>query len=925
MPFVEKILSFSKENLLDILHYLALEVEDATGMAEIRIYTEEMHSGTLKCLYTPQGELERRGAFVPLHRRDNNLVRSYLEARYVEGAISEHRTDAVHSAWFTDRGVARSVFFPLMSAGYSIGVMAIDTSSKTGEIMSSEQKNRLRDLLATIMPVLARAHTFHQQVMLGRHLDRSRKREVARIFLDGALALEMALDMTSVLIPATTPVPVALRRAGGGYMEILAMASRKPADAAVYETLERISLLEGKSLLARLVMQAGEQVVRRPGAPDTLFFDDILSEDFERWDVFDQLSLRTLLMVPVYAADGRVLCVVNYFTRRPHRHDEPELNLLVSHARSMGLAIEDTGGEHFEIRVLSEIEELMTAEVGLPTLLGKVVSLAVELIGADSGSVALVRQSGGEQWLTVEGENGDGPMGAKSRGWRKATIPDLRVGGDDLPPDQRSLTGYVAYTGKPFLCGDTIREARKGGFYRELSTQVKSELAVPVMVGSSVIAVFNLDSHTTGYFTPEHQRMLVLISRLIAGKISDLLKITELTAKVDRLRKEVSYKDPEVGSYLLGNIIGKSRESRSLVERMARLSIPLTNRLVNWSRGQEMGMELGLPTILITGETGSGKEFVFNNLYTLLNERFRDGTGGSQLPVRKTNIAAFSGDLTYTELFGHRKGAYTGAHADRHGILEEADGGVVFLDEIGDADLKTQVQFLRFLDSGEFSRLGESRTRRSRVIVVAATNRELVKEISAGRFRADLYHRLREIVLNVPALRQRRQDIPDLARHFLGRLHASYSGEGPAPRLTDGAGQLLQQMDFPGNIRELMTILQGAMFETEGPVIGAEAIMLSVAHLGDGERSRGDLPSALYGRLRRGEGDFWQLVHTPFLARELTRETVLAVYNLARTEGGDVRGAATLLRAVKDDDESGPRAFTRFRNFIYKTVGVARN
>jgi transcriptional regulator with GAF, ATPase, and Fis domain len=926
MPYVDRIMGFGKENLLDILHYLALEIEEKTGLSEIRIYLEEMHGGTLNCLYTPEGELERKGALVPIHRRDNYLVKAYLETQFIGNVPLSPEGDTIHSAWISTRGLTRSAVFPLFSDGVSIGVMALDAPDGTGDVVSSGQRESVRNILSAIMPVLARAHSFHQQIMTGRHLDKSRKTEVARMFLDGALKLDLALDMTSVLIPAGSPVPVALRRAGGGYMEILASASRNPADLSVYETLERISLLEGESLLARLVMQDGEKVLRRPGSPDSIFFEDILAESFDRWDVFKELSLRTLLMVPVVGDDGQVMCVVNYFTRRPHSYTESEVNLLTSHARNMGLTIEDTGGEHFEIRVLSEIEELMSADTSLERLLGKVVSLAVELLGADSGSIALVRESGEERWLVVEERDDGGPVGAKSRGWRKAQIPDLKVGGEELPPEERSLTGYVAHTGKPFLCRDTAREGKGSGFYRPLSPQVLSELAVPVMVGSTVIGVFNLDSHTRGYFTAEYQRMLVLISRLIAGKIADQMKITELTAKVSRLKKEVSYKDPEVSSYLLGNIIGKSEPSRNLVERMGRLSVPLTNRLVNWSLGRELGMELGLPTILVTGETGAGKEFVFNNLYSLLNERFREQTGSAkELPVRKTNIAAFSGELTYTELFGHRKGAYTGAHADRQGILEEADGGVVFLDEIGDADLKTQVQLLRFLDGGEFSRLGESRTRQSRVIFVAATNRDLVAEIEGGAFREDLYHRLREIVLSVPSLRQRREDIPDLSRHFIGRLHASYSGEGTAPRLNEEATTLLSGLDYPGNIRELMTILQGAMFESQGQVIGREEVLRSLAHIRDREPPAGDDdPAALYGLMRQGEASFWEMVHAPFLAREMTRDTVLAVFDMARAEGGGVREAARLLGALGDDDQNG-RNYTRFRNFIYKTVGVTKS
>ena len=149
-----------------------------------------------------------------------------------------------------------------------------------------------------------------------------------------------------------------------------------------------------------------------------------------------------------------------------------------------------------------------------------------------------------------------------------------------------------------------------------------------------------------------------------------------------------------------------------------------------------------------------------------------------KLSVKKTNIAAFSGELTYSELFGHKKGAYTGADADRKGILEEANGGVVFMDEIGDADHRTQVQLLRFLDSGVFTRLGDNELRYSRILLVTATNKDLQKEIKEGRFREDLFHRIMEFTISIPSLNERREDIVDLATHFLGKLYSTYKKKG---------------------------------------------------------------------------------------------------------------------------------------------------
>lgn len=922
MSYVKQILAFDKENLLDILHYLVKEIAGISDLPDIRAYMEDMRGGALECLYTSDGELERKGARIPMQMRDNSLVKSYLESRILDGVVLGSGTDDLHREWYAKKKVVSSAIFPLLHAGRSIGVISLDATHDYGEVLSNQQREEIRQVLKRVMPTLARAHRFNQKMMLNRYLDRLRKRDAARILLQGSFELDLSLDIASVLVSAVSPVPEALRAQRGGYMEVLAAASKSASDLSVYETLERISIQEGKSLLSRLVMQDGDRIIRRQGAPATLFFEDILVENFERWDVFNKLALKTLLMVPVEGESGEIICVVNYFTKRPHRYSESELKLLTGHARTLSEGITDVAVEHFEIRVLTEIEELLAEDTELPVFLGKVVSRAVELAGADSGTIALVRERDQRRWLVVEDEEGR-IVGAKSHDWRKARIPILRVGGEELPPELRSLTGYVAFTGKPYMCPDTEAESARGGFYRDLASDIQSELAVPIMVGENVIGVINLDSYRKNYFGSEHQGILQLVSRLISSRIADYLKITALRGKVERLQKEVSYKDPGVSSYLLGNIIGKSDASLRLVERIGRLTVPLTNRLSSWRRGGEKELELGLPTLLITGETGVGKEFVFNNLYSLLNEKYRvGGKLAGELPLRKTNIAAFTGELTYTELFGHRKGAYTGAHADRTGILEEADGGIVFLDEIGDADLKTQVQLLRFLDSGEFTRLGDSRLRRSRVIFVAATNRDLSLEISRGMFREDLYHRLSEMTLRVPPLRERRDDIPDLAKHFLGRLHATYGLEGKVPVLTREAVACLRELDYPGNIRQLVTVLQGALFESSGSVIGPEEIRRFLALGQADERDATDGAVGIYNRIRKGEGDFWDLVHGPFMERDVTRQDVLEIYRMAHGEGGGVKGAARLLRAVPEEGDEG--ALTKFRNFMYKTVGLGR-
>jgi len=200
--------------------------------------------------------------------------------------------------------------------------------------------------------------------------------------------------------------------------------------------------------------------------------------------------------------------------------------------------------------------------------------------------------------------------------------------------------------------------------------------------------------------------------------------------------------------------------------------------------------------ILIMGENGTGKEMVAEAVHR--NSRRKDG------PFVKVNLGGVPASLFESEMFGHKKGAFTGATADRTGRFEMADNGTIFLDEIGDLDMSCQVKLLRVLQEGTFEPLGDSRTRRVNVRVVCATNADLPAMVADGRFREDLYYRINLITVTLPPLRERREDIPALARHF-----ADMSGHGDAKaEITPDAMRYLASLPYPGNIRELRNLVE---------------------------------------------------------------------------------------------------------------------
>jgi DNA-binding NtrC family response regulator len=206
-------------------------------------------------------------------------------------------------------------------------------------------------------------------------------------------------------------------------------------------------------------------------------------------------------------------------------------------------------------------------------------------------------------------------------------------------------------------------------------------------------------------------------------------------------------------------------------------------------------------TVYIQGESGSGKELVARTIH--------ERSARAASPFVAVNCAALTESLLESELFGHEKGAFTGASATRHGLFEAADGGTLFLDEIGDVTPKLQAQLLRVLQEGQLRRVGGTQELSVDVRLITATNRDLAAEMAAGRIRADLFYRLSVVALSVPPLRERGDDLVTLAKHFAAR-HASELGRG-RPELTDAAIAVLRGRSWPGNVRELENAMARAV------------------------------------------------------------------------------------------------------------------
>lgn len=308
----------------------------------------------------------------------------------------------------------------------------------------------------------------------------------------------------------------------------------------------------------------------------------------------------------------------------------------------------------------------------------------------------------------------------------------------------------------------------------------------------------------------------------------------------------------------------------------------------------------GDATVLITGESGVGKDLIARQIH--VSSKRANG------PFLAINGAALTETLLESELFGHVKGSFKGAYRDKRGKLQMADGGTLFLDEVGDMSPRMQALLLRFLETGEMQSIGaHSATSCVNVRVIAATNRNLAERVAAGEFREDLLYRLRVIHLHVPALRDRRDDIPPLVAHLLKRSDC-------AMQISDDAMQILQRYRWPGNIRELQNVIEQAMWF-------ADRDMIDVGHLPPTVRTAGQtllpmrerrrqIADDLYDALVTGGCSFWARIHPIFLQRDIARHDIreLVVRGL-RTTHGNYRALLRLFGIPAHD-------YKRFHNFL---------
>ncbi len=361
-----------------------------------------------------------------------------------------------------------------------------------------------------------------------------------------------------------------------------------------------------------------------------------------------------------------------------------------------------------------------------------------------------------------------------------------------------SHVGWVFKEQRPLLRHDLEAERQFSSEYRAFENGFRSLCALPLVIRGRSIGAFTVASLTTGRYTESDADFLMDVAKQIAIAVDNVMTHEQTEALKARFEADALYLQEEIKTeHNFEEIIGQSASLQQLLRKIEQVAPTEA-------------------TVLIKGETGTGKELIARAVHDRSRRKDR--------PLVKVNCGSIPSGLVESELFGHEKGAFTGATQRRIGRFELANGGTIFLDEVTELPTDTQVKLLRVLQEGEFERVGSSQTLKVDVRVMAATNRDLQEIVRNGMFRADLFYRLNVFPLEVPPLKDRKDDIPLLVNFFLSRFGKKLGKE--IHGVSQKAMASLTNYSWPGNIRELQNVVERAVVLAGGPIVNVDDSMM---------------------------------------------------------------------------------------------------
>jgi Nif-specific regulatory protein len=438
----------------------------------------------------------------------------------------------------------------------------------------------------------------------------------------------------------------------------------------------------------------------------------------------------------------------------------------------------DRGRSTLEVEALHEIEKVLSLATDLNKAFTSTLNILGSYLGLENGTVSLLDPVTGEVFIEAAPEMADA----------ERILGRLRPG--------EGIIGRVFHHSAPVVVPDLALEPlflNRTGTWRNVESDRRALLATPLRDARTTYGVLTVDRRwAAGPFSFDEDMKLLAV---VAGMLAARIRLFQLESAV--ARSNLDDLPPFVpDTERFPGVVGRS---------------------VRWTSVLEMVMRVApsRATVFLRGESGTGKEVVARAIH--------DHSPRAGRPLVVVNCAALPESLAESELFGHERGAFTGAVQAQPGRFELADGGTLFLDEVGELPPSTQVKLLRAIQERQFERVGGRRTVTVDVRLVAATNRDMEAAVREGRFRLDLYHRLSVIELRLPPLRERPEDLAPLAEHFLGELGTEHGRE---VRLSEAALKELERQAWPGNVRQLRNVLERAVVSARGALLGPEDLDL---------------------------------------------------------------------------------------------------
>ena len=504
--------------------------------------------------------------------------------------------------------------------------------------------------------------------------------------------------------------------------------------------------------------------------------------------IFRENGVRSACSVPLTTAQRR-LGVLSFGRRTAHQYGEVEIGFMLQVARQVAVAVDNAlnferaqayqrqlAEERDRLRVLLEVNNAVVSKLDLRALLNAISASLRRVIHHEYTSLALYENDTNQMRVLAL----DFPEG-------KGLIRE-----EMLVPLEGSITGTAFRNRHPLV----LDRAAMEGFDSPTSLLLRDEgvrsvVCMPLLTHDRALGTLSLASLRDGAFQQGDVDLLVQVSGQVAIAVENALAFREIGELKNKLAQEKLYLEDEIRSELsFDEIVGESPSLRAVLKQLETVA-PTDS------------------TVFIQGETGTGKELIARAIHNLSPRR--------EHTFVKVNCAAIPTGLLESELFGHERGAFTGAITQRLGRFELANGGTIFLDEVGDIPLELQPKLLRVLQEQEFERLGGTRTIRVDVRLVAATNRDLAEMVAAKTFRNDLYYRLHVFPLMVPPLRERQEDIPALVRYFVQKYARRMNRT--VETIPSETLDVLVHYAWPGNIRELENLIERAVIVSPGPVL----------------------------------------------------------------------------------------------------------